>query len=274
MKFVAASITGSSAMLSEGFHSVVDTGNELLLLLGLHRGKQPADRQHPYGYGKELYFWSLIVAMVLFGIGGGVAIYEGILHLQNPRPLEDPFWAYVVLGVAALLEGTSWTFALREMLAKKGNHSLWQSIRRSYDPSVFTVLFEDTAALIGLTAAFLGVYLGHRYANPYIDGAASIAIGVTLSVVALLLIRESKALLVGEAAKPEVVASIRELACNEAAVIKVDRDSRRTRAEPSDGFFQSLPRKAAWCAPECLLALCGRNTMPAMMKTASTAEAE
>ncbi len=223
MKFVAASITGSSAMLSEGFHSVADTGNELLLLLGLHRGKQPADRQHPYGYGKELYFWSLIVAMVLFGVGGGVAIYEGILHVLNPRPLEDPFWAYVVLGIAALLEGTSWTFALREMWAKKGAHSLWQSIRRSYDPSVFTVLFEDTAALFGLAAAFLGVYLGHRYANPYFDGAASIVIGVTLSVVALFLIRESKALLVGEAAKPEVVASIRELACNEPAVIKVDR---------------------------------------------------
>lgn len=223
MKFVAASITGSSAMLSEGFHSVVDTGNELLLLLGLHRGEQPADRQHPYGYGKELYFWSLIVAMALFGIGGGVAIYEGILHLLHPRPLEDPFWAYVVLGVAAVLEGVSWAFALREMLARKGDYSLWQSIRRSYDPSVFTVLFEDTAALIGLAAAFLGVYLGHRYANPYFDGAASIVIGVTLAVVALLLIRESKALLVGEAAKPEVVASIRELACNEAAIIQVDR---------------------------------------------------
>ena len=223
MKFAAAAITGSAAMLSEGFHSLVDTGNELLLLLGLHRGKKPPDAHHPYGYGKELYFWSLIVAMVLFGVGGGVAIYVGILHLINPRPLEDPFWAYVVLGVAALLEGTTWAFALREMLARKGNHSLWQSIRRSYDPSVFTVLFEDTAALIGLAAAFLGVYLGHQFANPYLDGAASIVIGATLSIVAWFLIRESKALLVGEAAKPEVVASIRELACNEPAVIKVDR---------------------------------------------------
>ena len=223
MKFVAAAITGSSAMLSEGIHSVVDTANELLLLLGLHRGKKPADAHHPYGYGKELYFWSLIVAMVLFGIGGGMAIFEGITHLINPRPLEDPFWAYVVLAVSALLEGTSWSFALREMMAKKGRHTLWQSIRRSYDPSVFTVLFEDTAALIGLTAAFLGVYFGHRYSNPYFDGVASIAIGLTLGIVAAFLIRESKALLVGEAAKPEVVASIVALACNEPAVVKVDR---------------------------------------------------
>lgn len=223
MKFFAAAITGSSAMLSEGIHSLVDTGNELLLLLGLHRGKKPADAQHPYGYGKELYFWSLIVAMVLFGVGGGLAIFEGITHLLHPRSLEDPFSAYVALAVSALLEGTSWAFALRETVKNKGSHTIWQSIRRSYDPSIFTVLLEDTAALIGLGAAFLGVFFGHHYKNPYYDAAASIVIGLTLGVVALLLIRESKALLVGEAAKPEVVASIIALAGAEPAVAKVDQ---------------------------------------------------
>ncbi|HEX5539278.1 MAG TPA: cation diffusion facilitator family transporter [Methylophilaceae bacterium] len=223
VKFITAGMTGSSAMLSEGIHSVIDTANQLLLLLGVNRGQKPADARHPYGYGKELYFWSLIVAMVLFGIGGGMAIYEGITHLINPRPIEDPFWAYVVLGVSAVLEGTSLSFALRQMLAKKGKFTLWQSIRRSYDPSSFTVLFEDSAAMVGLAAAFLGVYFGQKFGNPYFDGAASIVIGITLCVVALLLIRESKGLLVGEAAKPEVVASITELTCNEPAVIEVGR---------------------------------------------------
>ena len=222
-KFIAAAITGSSAMLAEGIHSVIDTGNQLLLLLGVQRSKRPADAHHPYGYGKELYFWSLIVAMVLFGIGGGMAIYEGITHLVEPRPIEDPTAAYLVLGVSAVLEGISWAFALREMLAKKGAYSLWQTIRRSDDPSVFTVLFEDTAALIGLAAAFVGVYFGHKLNNPYFDGAASIVIGITLCLVALLLIRESKGLLVGEAAKPEVVRSIHELAQRESTVTQVGR---------------------------------------------------
>lgn len=222
-KFIAAAITGSSAMLAEGIHSVIDTGNQLLLLLGVQRSKRPADAHHPYGYGKELYFWSLIVAMVLFGIGGGMAIYEGITHLVEPRPIEDPTAAYLVLGVSAVLEGISWTLALRAMLAKKGRYSLWQAIRRSDDPSVFTVLFEDTAALIGLAAAFVGVYFGHKLNNPYFDGAASIVIGITLCLVALLLIRESKGLLVGEAAKPEIVRSIRELAHRESAVTQVGR---------------------------------------------------
>lgn len=223
LKFITAAMTGSSAMLSEGIHSVIDTANQLLLLLGVNRGQQPADARHPYGYGKELYFWSLIVAMVLFGIGGGMALYEGITHLIDPRPVEDPFWAYVVLGVSALLEGSSLVFALRQSLAKKGKFTLWQSIRRSYDPSGFTVIFEDSAALIGLAAAFLGVYFGQKLDNPYFDGAASIVIGITLCIVALLLIRESKGLLVGEAAKPEVVASIAELTCNSPAIIEIGR---------------------------------------------------
>ena len=223
MKFLAAALTGSSAMLSEGIHSMVDTGNQLLLLLGVNRSHQPADSEHPYGYGKELYFWSLIVAMVLFGVGGGMAIYEGISHIMHPRPLEEPFWAYVILGISMVLEGISWSFALRALLAEKGNHSLWQTLRRSYDPSVLTVLLEDTAALIGLAAAFIGVYLAHHFNNSYFDGAASIVIGITLCVVSIVLIRESKGLLVGEAATPEVVASITALVLNEPAVIAVNQ---------------------------------------------------
>lgn len=223
MKFLAAALTGSSAMLSEGIHSMVDTGNQLLLLLGVNRSHRPADSEHPYGYGKELYFWSLIVAMVLFGVGGGMAIYEGISHILHPRPLEEPFWAYVILGISMVLEGISWSFALRALLAEKGNHSLWQTLRRSYDPSVLTVLLEDTAALIGLTAAFIGVYLAHHFNNSYFDGAASIVIGITLCVVSMVLIRESKGLLIGEAATPEVVANVTALVLNEPTVMAVNQ---------------------------------------------------
>jgi len=223
VKFIAAALTGSSAMLSEGIHSLVDTGNQLLLLLGVNRSRKPADSRHPFGYGKELYFWSLIVAIMLFGIGGGMTIYEGVVHIIEPRPVEEPFWAYVILAVSMLLEGISWTFAIRALLAEKGKHSLWQTLRRSYDPSVLTVLLEDTAALIGLAIAFAGVYLAHRFNNPYFDGAASILIGVTLCIVSVILARESKGLLVGEAATPEVVESVTSLALREPAVIAVNQ---------------------------------------------------
>jgi cation diffusion facilitator family transporter len=223
VKFIAAAITGSSAILSEGIHSTVDTGNQLLLLLGVHRSRRPADLRHPYGYGKELYFWSLIVAMLLFGIGGGMAIYEGVTHILNPAPLEDPFWGYLILGVSIVLEGVSWFFAFRAFLAEKGKYTLWQTLRRSYDPSVLTVLLEDTAALIGLSFALIGLYLAHRYSNPYFDGAASILIGITLCAVSVILVRESKGLLVGEAATPEVVASVTALTLDEPAVKAVNQ---------------------------------------------------
>ena len=223
VKFIAAALTGSSAMLSEGIHSLVDTGNQLLLLLGVNRSRKPADSKHPFGYGKELYFWSLIVAIMLFGVGGGMTIYEGVTHILEPRPLEEPFWAYVILGVSMLMEGISWTFAIRALLAEKGKHSLWQTLRRSYDPSVLTVLLEDTAALIGLMVAFAGIYLAHRFSNPYFDGAASVVIGVILCIVSIILARESKGLLVGEAATPEVVESVTSLALNEPAVVAVNQ---------------------------------------------------
>ncbi len=221
VKFIAASITGSSAMLSEGIHSVVDTGNELLLLLGLRRSKKPADDSHPFGYGQELYFWTLIVALFIFAIGGGMSIYEGVEHVQHPEPLTDPRWNYAVLGLAVIFEGYSWNVALQQFLASKNEGSFWQAIRASKDPTVFTILFEDTAALIGLFVAFLGVLSGHLWHNVYLDGVASIVIGIILCGVALLLATESKGLLIGEGAEPETVASIKQITNNDPAVDKV-----------------------------------------------------
>ena len=222
-KFFAASITGSSAMLSEGIHSVVDTGNELLLLLGIKLSKRPADDSHPFGYGQELYFWTLIVSLFIFAIGGGMSIYEGINHLQHPEPLSDPFWNYMVLGFAVLFEGYSWNIALQEFLANKKEDSFWTAIRASKDPTIFTILFEDTAALIGLFVAFVGVFCGHLFGNVYLDGVASIVIGVILCGVALLLAAESKGLLIGEGADAETVASIRKITNEDRAVEKVLR---------------------------------------------------
>lgn len=212
-KFVASAFTGSSAMLSEGIHSLADTGNQLLLLLGINQSRKPPDEAHPFGHGKELYFWSLIVAIILFGVGGGMSLYEGITHLQHPSEIGDPTWNYVVLAIGVLVEGAAWIIALRLLLRTKGKEeNLWQALRTSKDPAIFTVVAEDTAALLGLVIAFLGVFLGHRLNNPLFDAAASIAIGVVLIVVASFLAHESRALLVGESADPELIASVRALA--------------------------------------------------------------
>jgi cation diffusion facilitator family transporter len=222
MKFAAAAFTGSSAMLSEGIHSLVDTGNGGLLLLGIHKSKQPADATHPFGYGKELYFWSLIVAVLIFGVGGGISIYEGITHLIHPSPLEDPFWSYVVLGLAVVFEGIVFVIAFRAFQALKGeDENIWQAIKSSKDPTTFTVLFEDAAALLGLIVAFAGIFLAHYFNNPYLDGAASILIGVILASVAVFLAYESKGLLIGEGADPETLENIRKLAEAAAGVEKV-----------------------------------------------------
>ncbi len=212
MKFIAAAFTGSSAMLSEGIHSLVDTGNAGLLLMGIHLSKRPPDKLHPFGHGKELYFWSLVVAIMIFGVGGGISAYEGILHLMHPAPLEDPTWAYWVLGLAAVFEGIVLWIALRHFFAvKRADESAWETIRTAKDPTIFTVVLEDAAALLGLLAAFLGVWLGHHFSNPYFDGAASIVIGLILSSIAGVLAWESKGLLIGESADPRVVAAIERL---------------------------------------------------------------
>nr|WP_269141275.1 cation diffusion facilitator family transporter [Sphingomonas sp. IC-56] len=208
-KFVAAAITGSSSMLTEGVHSLVDSGNQLLLLYGKRRATRPPDAVHPFGYGRELYFWAFVVAILIFGLGAGVSVYEGWKHIQSPEPLQDPLVNYIVLGVAVLLEGSSWIVAVREFGRAKGAHGWWQAIRVSKDPTTFIVLFEDSAALLGLMVAGIGIWASHAWGDPRIDGAASIVIGLILAAVAALLARESKGLLIGERADPALVEQIR-----------------------------------------------------------------
>ena len=210
-KFVASAISGSSSMLTEGVHSLVDSGNQMLLLYGQRRARKPADRAHPFGYGRELYFWAFIVAILIFALGAGISIYEGIDHIRKPEPLRDPLVNYVVLAVAALLEGTSWFIAVREFNASRGVVTWWSAIRRSKDPAGFIVLFEDSAALIGLAIAAAGVWSSHYFDNARLDGVASVVIGLILAVVALLLARESKGLLIGESADPALIESVHQL---------------------------------------------------------------
>jgi cation diffusion facilitator family transporter len=209
-KFVAAAITGSSSMLTEGVHSLVDSGNQVLLLYGQHRGKRPPDRKHPFGYGRETYFWAFVVAMLIFAVGAGVSIYEGLLHYARPEPLRDPLINYLVLGVAFLLEGASWSIAVRELAAQRGDASWWQVVVRSKNPSTFIVLFEDSAALIGLVLAAIGIWSSHHFGDPRIDGLASMAIGLVLALVAMLLAREAKGLIIGESADPALTQRLRE----------------------------------------------------------------
>jgi cation diffusion facilitator family transporter len=213
-KFVAAAISGSSAMISEGIHSLVDTGNGLLLLRGLKRAALPPGRRHPFGHGKDLYFYTLVVAVSIFGIGGGMSLYEGIAHIRHVAPIDrlaDPTMNYLVLGLAFIIESISFSIAYRQFRKAKGNKSAWRFIKESKDPSLFAIVLEDAAALIGLGLAFLGIFLGHVFRNPYLDGAASIAIGLLLMGVAFVLASETKGLLIGEGADDEVLAEIRRI---------------------------------------------------------------
>jgi len=211
-KFVAAAITGSSAMLSEGVHSLVDTTNEGLLLYGMSRAGKPRDRSHPFGYGRELYFWAFIVALLVFALGAGVSVYEGISHLLHPEAMQRPLVNYIVLLVSMVFEGTSWLIALRDFRAHKGDLGYFQAFRRSKDPTTFTVLFEDSAALLGLVIAAAGIGAAQWLAMPRLDGVASIAIGIVLAISSLLLARETKGLLLGEAAHPQVRDAILRIA--------------------------------------------------------------
>lgn len=222
-KFAAAVFSGSSAMLSEAIHSLVDSGNQLLLLLGLKKSRKPADETHPFGHGKELYFWSLIVAIALFGIGGGMSAYEGISHLLRPHALADPTWNYLVLGIAFVFDGSSWVIALRELLPAIRKDGLRKTLLGTKDPSVLTILCEDSADLIGILVAFCGVYLGHRLHSPRADGIAAVVIGLVLAAVAVFLVYQSKRLLLGESADPEVVESIRAAARAVPGVTQVGR---------------------------------------------------
>lgn len=221
-KFVAAAITGSSSMLTEGVHSLVDSGNQALLLYGQRRARRAPDTDHPFGYGRELYFWAFVVAILIFGLGAGVSVYEGWKHIAEPEPLHSPIVNYIVLAVAMALEGTSWVIALREFAATKGEGSWWAAVRESKDPAGFIVLFEDSAALAGLIVAGIGVWASHAWGDPRIDGVASIVIGVILAAVATLLAREAKGLLIGERADPHVIACVRQIVERQRGVVRVN----------------------------------------------------
>lgn len=211
-KFVAASFTGSSAMMAEGIHSLVDTGNGLLLLLGIKKSKQKPDALHPFGYGKEVYFWSFVVSVLIFALGGGFAIYEGIHALMDPHPIDDPSWSYWVLTAAIAFEGTALYIALKAFYkSRKNKRNLIRDIIKSKDAATFAVIIEDTAALMGLLIALIGVFLTQQFDNPYIDGGASVLIGLLLLSVATFLARESKGLLLGESASPETLAGIEKI---------------------------------------------------------------
>ncbi|HBG83420.1 MAG TPA: cation transporter, partial [Acinetobacter radioresistens] len=222
VKFVAAYLTNSSAMLSEAIHSVVDTLNEILLLYGLKKSQQPANMRHPFGYGRELYFWAFIVALMVFALGSVVSIYQGIQHIRHPEEIVSPVINYVVLGIAIVVEGTSWFIALKSFRKSKGKLGYFQAFRRSKDPTTFTVLFEDTAALLGLVIALLGVYFSHTLNMPVLDGIASILIGVILAVAALLLGRETKGLLLGETADPLLRQNVLSIAQQDPAVLSAN----------------------------------------------------
>ena len=225
-------------MLTEGVHSVVDSGNQILLLYGQKRAKRPADAAHPFGYGRELYFWAFVVAILIFAIGAGVSVYEGYLHIIEPEPLTDPTINYIVIGVSFLLEGSSWWIARREFKASKGDLGWWAAIHQSKDPAGFIVLFEDSAALAGLVLAGVGVWASHAFGDPRIDGYASIAIGVVLGIVAVLLARESKGLLIGERADPQVIARVRDIVTRHPAVTAVNHV--RTIHTAPDAIFVAV----------------------------------
>ena len=211
-KFGAAAVTGSSAMLTEGIHSVVDSTNQLLLIWGRRQARKPADEYHPFGYGRELYFWSFVVAVMVFALGAGVSVYEGVIHMMEPEHAVDPLIAYGVLLIAFVLEGGSTWAAFKEFQQAKGKLGWFEAVRRSKDPPAFIVLLENGAAMAGIVVAAAGLFLAQMTGNPLFDGAASIVIGTILGLTALLLAIESKALLIGEAADPELVAGLRAFA--------------------------------------------------------------
>ena len=221
-KFAAASYTGSSAMLSEGVHSLVDTGNQALMLLGITRSKKPADEKHPFGYGMELYFWAFVVALLLFSLGAGISIYEGILKIRNPHPMTSPSINYIVLGAAFLIELWAWTIAFNEFKGSIGRAGFWHATRTSKNAAVFTVLFEDTAALLGLLVAFVAIAASQILDMPVLDGVGSLVIGLILALTAIILVIECKALLIGEAASPTIINGIRKLADEQPEVLGIN----------------------------------------------------
>ncbi len=221
-KFIAASITGSSAMLSEGVHSLVDTGNQVLLLYGLKRATKPADEKFPFGHGKEIYFWSFVVAILIFAVGAGISIYEGVHHILHPSDISDPTINYIVLGLAMCFEGVALYFAVIEFNKARGPKRVFDAVRHGKDPTLFVVLFEDSAAMLGLFVAFVGIWLAQTTGNPVWDGMASVFIGCILGGTAIWLAHETKGLLIGERADKETVAGIRAILDEQDGVVKTN----------------------------------------------------
>ncbi len=220
-KFAASLFTGSSAMLSEAFHSCVDTVNQVLLLYGLRRSTAPADASHPYGYGKELYFWTFVVAIMVFALGAGISLYEGITHLQHPQVITDTYVNYIVLGVALIFEGNSWWIALREFQKRRTKETIFQKVHRTKDPTLIAVLFEDSAAMLGLAVAFAGIVASQVFDSAQFDAWASIGIGMILAVVAAWLAYESKGLLVGEGVEPQTLEDVKRIITADARVTRL-----------------------------------------------------
>jgi cation diffusion facilitator family transporter len=220
-KGIAALFTGSSAMTSEAVHSLVDTGNEVLLLYGQHRAAKPPDDKHPFGYGRELYFWCFVVALLIFAVGAGVSAYEGVIHIRHPEMIEQVWINFVVLGFAFLFEGVSWWFGWKTFARVRQSRPIWATVVASKDPTSFMVLFEDSAALVGIVIAAIATFASWKLKLPWIDGAGSILIGVVLAAVSVLLARESKELLIGERASPQLSDDLRKTAEADPCVLDV-----------------------------------------------------
>ena len=210
-KFFAAAFSGSSAMLSEAIHSLVDTGNGALILLGIRNSRKPPDAEHPFGHGRELYFWTLIVGVLIFGVGGGMSVYEGLTHLSNPKRIEDVKWSYIVLGLSAVFESITWYFGWKAFSKERRGRGVIEVIHRTKDPTSFSVLLEDSAALLGLAVALLGIFLSKSLDQPYFDGAASIVIGVLLCTIAIVMVHESRGLLIGEGVDRKTLDNLRQI---------------------------------------------------------------
>jgi cation diffusion facilitator family transporter len=223
MKFVAAAVTGSSVMIAEGIHSLVDTGDGVLIWIGVKRSQRGPDERHPLGHGQELYFWVIVVAVLVFAVGGGMSLYEGIMHALHPEPIRDVAWSYAVLGGAVVFEGASWGFAWHGFRKEQRGRSIWETINTTKDPSTFAILFEDTAAVVGLLIALGGVSASLWLGSPLPDAIASMLIGLLLMTAALFLARTARRLVIGESADPALVAAIRRLLEGDATVDRVDR---------------------------------------------------
>lgn len=222
-KFIAAGFSGSAAMLAEAIHSLVDTGNGGLMLYGLHRSRKPADDEHPFGYGHELYFWTLMVGILVFALGGGMSIVTGLSHLAEPRAPGNAAWNYAVLGAAMLFEGGSWWFGLKAFQKELRGRGIFETIHATKNPANFAVLLEDSAALVGLAFALIGIFLAERLGQPWLDGASSIAIGVLLCLVSFIMVFESKELLVGEGMEKATLERLKLLVLAEPAIESVEK---------------------------------------------------